>query len=479
MSSTLSRRDLLKLPAAAPFLLSGASNRPNVLMIACDDLSTRIGCWGHPVVKTPNIDRLAARGMRFDRAYCHYPLCNPSRTALLSGMRPDTTKVLGNGTPPRTTIGKVTFLPELFGQNGYFTAKIGKVAHGTFEDAIRWDISEPATPGPNAKREPGGKRRGQKGKAVGEEGGIKLSWTHTDNKDEDEPDGHTARQIVELMEANLAGKATAGGGKPFFLGAGFHKPHLPWVAPKKYFDMYPPEQMHLPETPANDRDDIPPIALTHTAGDETLTDLDRKKCISSYHACTTFLDAQIGVLLDALDRNKLWDNTVVVLWADHGWHLDEHLGLWRKMTLFEEACHVPLIIAAPGMKRNAVCRRLAEWTDIYPTLTQLCGLTNPPNLEGISLAPLLKDPVRPWKKAATTVVLHQGTLGRSVRTERYRYTEWGGAGVAELYDHEPDPHEFTNLAFKNLAGDPKLATVREEMQRYLAPGGWRAALPKV
>ncbi len=278
------------------------------------------------------------------------------------------------------------------------------------------------------------------------------------------------------MEQNLAGKASAGGGKPFFLGAGFHKPHLPWVAPKKYFDMYPPEQIHLPDTPANDRDDIPPIALTHTAGDDALTDLDRKKCISSYHACTTFLDAQIGVLLDALDRHHLWDNTIVILWADHGWHLDEHLGLWRKMTVFEEASHVPLIVCAPGMHRGSVCRRLVEWTDVFPTMTQLAGLTNPPNLEGISVVPLLNDPARPWKKAASTVVLHKQTLGRSVRTERFRYSEWGSSKVAELYDHDEDPHEFTNLA-----ADPKLASkiakTCEELQRYLAPGGWKAALP--
>ncbi len=476
MSNGLSRRTVLKFPAAAPWLLRGASNRPNVLMIACDDLNTRIGCWGDPVAKTPNIDRLAARGMRFERAYCHYPLCNPSRTALLSGLRPDTTRVFDNRTPPRTTIGNVTFLPEWFGQNGYFTAKIGKVAHGAFEDALKWDISQPATPGPNAERERG-QKKSSKGKAVGDDGGIKLSWTHTHNKDEDEPDGHTARQIVDILEQNLAGKA--GEGKPFFLGAGFHKPHLPWVAPQKYFDLYPPEQIHLPETPANDRDDIPPIALTRTAGDEQLTDLDRKTCIASYHACTTFLDAQIGVLLDALDRHKLWDNTVVVLWADHGWHLDEHLGLWRKMTLFEEATHVPLIIAAPGMQRNAVCRRLAEWTDIYPTLTQLCGLSNPPHLEGISLVPLLRDPAHLWKKAASTVVKRGNVLGRTVRTDQFRYTEWGSAQVAELYDHEQDPHEFTNLVFGSRASDRKVAAVREGLQTYLKPGGWKAALPPV
>jgi uncharacterized sulfatase len=450
--------------------LRSAANKPNVLMIACDDLNTRIGCFGDPVVKTPNIDRLAGHGTRFERAYCHYPLCNPSRTSLLSGHRPDATKVFDNNTPPRTTIGNVPFLPEWFGQNGYFTARIGKVAHGTFEDTVKWDIAENAQPGPNVKREK--KNKNARGRAVGEEGGIKLSWTETANKDEDEPDGNTARKIVRIMEQNLAGKSEAGGGKPFFLGAGFHKPHLPWVAPKKYFDMYPAESIHLPETPANDRDDIPAIALTHTAGDEDLTELDKKKYIAAYHACTTFLDAQIGVLLDALDRNHLWDNTIVILWADHGWHLDEHLGLWRKMTVFEEASRVPLIVAAPGMPRGSASRRLVEWTDVFPTMTQLAGLSNPPNLEGTSLVPLLHEPARPWKKAASTVVVHKRTLGRSVRTERYRYSEWGGPQVAELYDHDQDPHEFTNLA-----SDPKLAKLRQELQQYLAPNGWRSALP--
>ncbi len=466
MPIRFSRRELLWLPAAAPLALRVAS-KPNVLMIACDDLNTRIGCWGDPVANTPNIDRLAAHGVRFDRAYCHYPLCNPSRTALLSGLRPDTTRVLDNNTPPRTTIGNVPFLPEWFGSHGYFTARIGKVAHGRFEDAVKWDISENARPGPNAKYPKDAiQKRG--GRAVGDEGGIKLSWTKTENRDEDEPDGRTARRIVEIMEQNLAGKT--GAGKPFFLGAGFHKPHLPWVAPKRYFDMYPPEQIHLPDTPANDRDDIPPIALTHTAGDDALTDADRQKCIAAYHACTTFLDTQIGVLLDALDRHKLWDNTVVVLWADHGWHLDEHLGLWRKMTVFEEAAHVPLIVAAPGM-RPGVSRRLAEWTDVFPTLTELCGLPNPSNLEGISLVPLLREPARPWKKSAGTVVRHRSTIGRSISTERYRYTEWAGPQVAELYDHETDPHEFTNLAWKN-ANPP----IRQELQR-LMKDGWRASLP--
>jgi iduronate 2-sulfatase len=295
------------------------------------------------------------------------------------------------------------------------------------------------------------------------QGGIKLSWLPTNNKDEDEPDGHTARRIAQLMEQHKD--------KPFFLGAGFHKPHLPWVAPKKYFDLYPPEKIHLPDTPLNDRDDIPPIALTHTAGDDEMTDLDKKKAIAAYHATTSFMDAQLGFLLDTMDRLKLWENTIVLMFGDHGWHLDDHLGLWRKMTVFEEAAHAPLIFAAPGMQAGVACPRLVEFVDIYPTLTELCGLPAPQPADGLSFVPLLRDPQRPWKKAAFTTVVHGKVMGRSVRTDRYRYTEWGDGNTAELYDHEVDMHEFTNLAFGG-----KDSRAKQELSAILHEG-WRAALP--
>ncbi|MBI3696111.1 MAG: sulfatase [Acidobacteria bacterium] len=458
----ISRRQVLSLPLLAPGMSWAQGRKLNVLFIAVDDLNNRMGCYGDPVVKTPHIDRLASRGVRFDHSYCQYPLCNPSRTSLLSGRRPDTTKILDNRTPPRTTLGNVVFLPEHFRANGYFTARVGKIAHGAFEDAVTWDISEYAQRGAAAKAQR------KKAQARGNEEGLKLTWVATDNKDEDEPDGRTARRIAQLMEQ--------GKGKPFFLGAGFHKPHLPWVAPKKYFDMYPPEKIQLPNTPPDDRDDIPPIALTRTQGDETMTELDKKKAVAAYHACTTFMDAQVGVLLGALDRLKLWDNTVVVLFGDHGWHLNDHLGLWRKMTVFEEAARAPLIVAAPDPKgapqAGVGCPRLVEFVDIYPTLTELCGLPAPQGLEGTSFVPLLSNPQRPWKKAAFTVVKHGGVLGRSVRTDRYRYTEWGSESVTELYDHETDVHEWKNLAFQR----PQQPKVQEEMKRVLH-AGWKAALP--
>jgi uncharacterized sulfatase len=427
----------------------------NVLFIAVDDLNCAIGCYGHPIVKTPNIDRLAKRGVRFEHAYCQYPLCNPSRTSFLSGRLPDVTRIFDNNTPPRTTLGQEhVFLPEYFQKNGYFTARVGKIAHGRFEDAVQWNISE-SNAGKQAKKQARVEAQQQA------EGGIKLSWTATKNEDKDEQDGRTARRIVELLEQNKD--------KPFFLAAGFHKPHLPWVAPKKYFDLYPPEKITLPQEPADVRKNVPAVAFTRTAGDDDLTELDRKKAIAAYYACVSFMDAQVGVLLDAMDRLKLWDNTVVVFLSDHGFHLGEHGGLWRKMTLFEEATHVPMIFAVPGVKPG-VSPRLVELLDLYPTLTDLCGLSMPKGLEGMSLRPLLDDPTRKWDRVVTYTVVGRGKgqagkgsmLGRTVRSDRYRYTEWGSPKDAELYDHEKDPHELTNLA-----GKPEHALTVAVMRRLL------------
>ncbi len=459
------RRDLLRMPLAAPLAASGqpGAAKLNVLLIAVDDLNNRIGCYGDPIVKTPHIDRLARHGVRFDHAYCNYPLCNPTRTSLLSGKRPETTRIWDNNTPPLTSLGNVVFLPEYFKAHGYFTARVGKVAHGRFEQAVSWDISESRAGVPlNAKGgNPTDEDHTLAGQGVDNEGGIKLSWTKTNNRDEQEPDGATARRIVQLIEQHKD--------KPFFIGCGFHKPHLPWVAPKKYFDMYSLDDIKLPNTPPDDRDDIPPIALTRTKGDSEMTDLQRREAILAYHATTTFTDAQIGLVLDALDRSKLWDNTVVLFFGDHGWHLYDHLQLWRKMTVFEQAAHAPLIVHAPGKKAGVACPRLVEFVDLYPTLTELCGLPPAPGMEGFSFTPLLTDPQRPWKKAAYTMVQDgKGRFGRSVRTERYRYTEWedGKLGV-EFYDHEVDMNEWTNLAWPTRHPDDKTKGKLEEMRKLL------------
>lgn len=438
------------------------TSKKNVLFIAVDDLNTCLGCYGHPVVKSPNIDRLAARGMRFDRAYCQYPLCNPSRTSFLSGRRPDTTRIFDNTTPPRTHLGNVVFLPEYFRQHGYFTARVGKIAHGTFADAVSWDISEEPRGG---GRQGGQQARPRQQRRQGTADAAAALWHATDNTDQQEPDGRIARRVVELLEQHKD--------EPFFIAAGFHKPHIPWVAPQKYFAMYPPDSLRLPEEPADDRADVPALAFNRNANFASITDeASRKKAISAYYACVTFLDAQVGVVLEALDRLQLWDNTVVVFFSDHGFHLGEHGGLWAKMSLFEESARVPLVVVAPGKKANVACSNLVELVDLYPTLTELCGLPTPEGMEGTSFAPLLDDPQRPWKKAAFTQVQRgRNVMGRSIRTERYRYTEWNNEESAELYDHHTDPYEYTNLA-----RDPAHKEVVAELRRLLHEG-WTAALP--
>jgi iduronate 2-sulfatase len=482
----LSRRDVLAMGLATPFaslIPRKKSSQTNVLMFSIDDLNTRIGCYGDSVVKTPNLDRLAQRSVRFERAYCTYPVCNASRTSLLSGFRPERTRVWDNNTLPRTSVGDVAFLPEYFKAHGYFTARVGKVAH--HESFVKWDISEndsvrppestllkdgagpsQTVDGPQAVPWVLSRERAQRPRPRNERGpqfrvcGVgHIMWAPTSNSDAQSPDGATARRIVQIIGENKD--------KPFFIACGFRKPHLPFWCPKKYFDMYNLADIQLPPTPANDLDDIPHMAQFCTNRDNFVSDEDRRRAILGYYAVTTFMDAQIGIVLDAVDQYKLWDNTVVILWADHGWHLHNHQILWGKMNLFEEATHVPLIVHAPGKLSHAASPRLVEWVDIYPTLADLCGLPRPPAMEGVSLAPLLSDPQRPWKRAAYTLVWRgEDRFGRSLRTERYRYTEWDeGKGGSELFDHSTDPYEWTNLA-----GNPKAAEVQADLQQLLRNG---------
>lgn len=461
------------LLAGAVDLASAADKKLSVLFIVSDDLNCSLGCYGDPITKSPNIDRLAARGVRFDRAYCNYPVCNASRTSFLSGRRPDTTKVFGNGTQPRTALGEdFQFLPEYFHAQGYFTAGIGKISHGTFASSVKWDvIGDPARGGladdeeaPAAANQKGKKAGGKKKKAADATaaGNLPFAWQATANEDAQEPDGQTARRVAKLIEEHKDG--------PFFIAAGFHKPHVPHTAPKKYFDLYPADKMPLPQEPAGHAKYIPEIARPAKYYPD-LTDDQQRAIIQHYHAATTFMDTQVGLLLDTLDRLKLWDNTVVVFLGDHGWHLGEHDGFWAKVSLMEQSARAPLIVAAPGKKAGASSPRLVEFVDIFPTLTELCALPQPAGLEGTSAVPLLSDPQRAWKQAAFTVVTRRGGLGRAVRTESHTLLVWPD-GSEQLYDHAKDRGEF-----ENLAADTRAKATADSLRALLKAGPAAAAKP--
>ncbi len=420
----------------------GAGGKPNVLFIVVDDLRCSLGCYGDPQVKSPHIDSLAKRGMKFERAYCQYPVCNPSRSSFLTGWRPDTTGILENETPLRLKHPEVVTLPQLFREHAYFTASLGKIMHAgldadgkraLFQDAKSWDDCRGFTVTPAGKRGEGRNFTGGKFKW--------SSWLSAEGTDEDQPDGQIATEAIKLLEAHRDG--------PFFLAVGFNKPHDPFHAPKKYFDQYPLDQTQLSQDPADRSPDLP---LAIPKGDnktvfDGFTDDTRREFRRAYHACTSFTDAQVGKLLGTLDRLKLWDDTIVVLLGDHGYHLGEH-GWWLKFTVFELCARTPLIVWAPGTKgMGRSTSGITEFVDIYPTLTELCGLKSPQKQDGASFRALLDDPTLPGKAAAFTQTTRGALMGRSVRTDRWRYTEWdeGRSGV-ELYDHTNDPIEYHNLA---------------------------------
>lgn len=473
---SLANFSLAILPFVSPAAARAADAAPkklNVLFIVSDDLNTTVlGTYGQKAVKTPNIDRLASHGVRFDRAYCNYPVCNASRTSFLSGRFPEATKVLNNVTDPRIELGKdYQLLPEYFKAHGYFTAGIGKIAHGRYPGSVSWDVyTDPQRGGGGDDEDAGGKkgkaRRNAKGnaakrKAAAPDADTPFAWQATDNDDADEPDGQTARRVAALIEEHKD--------QPFFIAAGFHKPHIPHTAPKKYFDLYPPDKIALPNEPADHIKQIPDAAQNGKYHPE-FTDKQVRDTISHYFAATTFMDTQVGILLDTLDRLDLWKSTIVIFLGDHGWHLGEHGGYWAKVSLFEESARAPLIIAAPGLKANVASPRMAEFVDVYPTLTDLAGLPKQDSLQGVSLAPVLQDPERPWKKAIFTVVSRQGSLGRAVRTEQFTYIEWPD-GSTQLYDYSKDPKEYVNLS-----QDPTHAKTLAEMKQLLKQG-WLSAQP--
>ena len=462
------------------------ADRPNVLFIVVDDLNVALGTYGdYPTAKTPNIDRLASEGVRFDRAYSQDPLCNPSRTSFLSGRRPPSTNVYGNFVLPRHDMGDVAMLPEYFRSQGYFTARVGKVAHGRYEDSVEWDISENAArrehylPGVDRSEVrdnswiPGaedGLSRAQILEHVGRPTGMPLTWRATDETEAETPDGRTTRRIIEILREDRD--------EPFFIAAGYHKPHQPWVAPESFFRQHPISEVVLPGGPADDRHDIPAPALGGYPEDPDHSSEQQKQAIASYHATVTLIDVQVGLLLDVLVELDLVDSTIVVFVSDHGFHLGEHGGQWRKHTQFEESTRVPLIVRLPSGNREQATSALVELVDLYPTLVDLCGLPQPDGLEGTSFRPVLEDPQRDWKTAVFSEAQRGGAHGRSARTERYRFTAWeplegDGPSEFELYDLETDPKEY-----RNLASSEEHSEQRERMSKVLVDG-WRAAAPQM
>jgi iduronate 2-sulfatase len=430
------------------------AKKPNVLFIAVDDLAASLGCYGDLIAQTPHIDRLAGKGIRFDRAYNQIPLCNPSRASLMTGLRPDQIKVYDLDRHFRNEVPEVTTLSQHFLNHGYATSRVGKIYHYNVPASIGTDGFDDA-PSWQKTINPKGRDKTDEALIFNAEPHRKisgaLSWLEADGTDEEQTDGMVATEAINLMKKHKD--------EPFFIAAGFFRPHTPFVAPKKYFDLYPLEKMRLPYAPAGDRDDIPTAAFAHNnpVPNYNLDELTCLKALRAYYACVSFVDAQVGRMLKALDDHGLAKNTLIIFWSDHGYHLGEHQGIWQKRTLFEEGARAPLIIYDPRAKGNGQgCSRIVEFVDLYPTLVELANLPAPKTqkLAGRSLAPLLVNPLSDWKGEAMTQILRPPddrlkklTMGCSIRTHRWRYTEWAeGKSGRELYDHASDPNEFHNLA---------------------------------
>ena len=442
----------LTIPSLLLSLMGSLTAKPNVLFIAADDLSCALGCYGDPIAKTPHLDRLAATGTCFLNAYNQLPLCNPTRASIMTGLRPDTIKVYDLDRHFRDEVPGAVTLSQQFMKHGWWSGRVGKIYHYNVPASIGTDgFDDP--PSWQKTINPIGRDKTDEHLVFNAEPHRKisaaLSWLAADGKDEEQTDGMIATEAIKLMEEKK--------GEPFFVAAGFFRPHTPFVAPKKYFDMYPLETLRLPYAPKDDREDIPTAAFAHNCpiphyGLDEVTCL---KAMQAYYACVSFIDAQVGRMLDALDRLELTDNTIVVFWSDHGYHLGEHNGIWQKRTLFEQGAKAPLIIRNPKADgKGQSCRRIVEFVDIYPTLTELAGLPTPKQVEGRSLKRLLDNPLTQWNGTAITQVLRPAddrlkdpVMGRSIRTERWRYSDWGeGKYGEELYDHFADPMEFNNLA---------------------------------
>lgn len=457
-----------------------AESRPNVLFLISDDLNNMLGCYGDARIKTPNIDKIASRGVRFDRAYCTFPLCGPSRNSMLTGLYPNSTGILSNQQIFRQTIPTQVSMSQAFRQAGYFSARIGKLYH----------YNVPRSIGTNGHDDPGSwelelnpagvDRLEEEPKIVtllpGQFGGT-LSWYASPKSDQYHTDALEAEDAEWVLERCAKRKD-----RPFFLAVGFFRPHTPYVSPQSYFDLYPEKEMPIVQGVKEDQADIPPAGLgSRKQEEEKLTDDLRRQCRQAYYASISFMDTQVGRVLSALDRLGLAENTIIVFTSDHGYHMGEH-GLYQKMSLFEESARVPLLVVAPGKAtKGGVAKSPVSQLDLFPTLAELCGVKTPANVQGQSLAPILKDVSASGRGWALTQVSRGGGparatvttdvssnlkpfFGYSLRTPRWRYTEWDeGRQGLELYDHDADPRELTNLV-KNSAHANTVADLSRQLR---------------
>ena len=439
--------------------------RPNVLFIISDDLTaTALSCYGNTVCKTPNIDRLASQGTRFTKAYCQGTYCGPSRASFMSGYYPHAIKMLGYGSP-RTAIGERATWAQHFKNNGYHTARVSKIFHmgvpggiekGTdgADDPASW-TERFNSAGPEWKAPGDGEtlENNADGRKPGPVGGNTFVVVEADGNDFVHSDGKTAAKAVELIKQNRD--------KPFFLGVGFVRPHVPFVAPRKdYTDFLPYSRMQLPPKLEDDWADIPKAGINYKTSKNMKMDLRRqKKAVGGYYASVAFMDRMVGQVLNGLKEAGLEDNTIVIFTSDHGYHLGEH-DFWAKVSLHDESAAVPLIIRMPG-KKPAVCHSLVELLDLYPTLSNLCGLEVPKHLQGKDISKMMTDPAKEVRSAAFSV----NGKGFLLREQDWAYIAYGknGQGDEELFDMKQDPKQFTNLA-----KDPKHAQIIARFQKQMA-----------
>jgi choline-sulfatase len=469
------RRTLLSILFVTSFIQAAEPKKLNVLFIAVDDLRPEANASGSSLIKTPNMDRIAARGTTFNRAYCQQAVCSPSRSSLLTGRRPDATRVWDLETHFRTALPDAVTIPQYFKEHGYFTQGMGKIFHGGFDDAPSWSVPWGTPKAPPYVSEPALKMLSNPDEHKLHKGKPRGPATESaDTADDTYVDGKVARLAASTLE-ELAKKE-----QPFFLAVGMARPHLPFVAPKKYWDMYDPKQIYVPAfqtLPSG----APEFAGHANSELRSYADIPAQGPISEdvahhlrhgYYAAVSYMDAQVGLVLDALEKQGLSDRTVIVLWGDHGWQLGEH-GLWHKHTNFELAVRAPLLISVPGQKSpGRKTASLAEFIDIYPTLAEACGLPKPKDIDGVSLVGILDSPDASAREVAISQYPRSSgkpLMGYSIRDERWRLTLWrdihtNTIEATELYDEINDPNETVNAAHK-----PENVQTINRLSRYLPP----------